>query len=113
VLVGRDNGPTPVELVLHALAACLTAGLANIAAARGVTLTEVRSTVEGDIDLNGILGLNPDVRNGYEQITARLTVKGDAPAETLRKVVEQSRARSAVYDIITNQVPVTIEVDAG
>jgi uncharacterized OsmC-like protein len=113
VLVGRDNGPTPVEFVLHSLAACLTAGLANIAAARGVTLTEVRSTVEGDIDLNGILGLNPAVRNGYQGITVRFTVKGDAPAEKLREVVEQSRARSAVYDIITNSVPVTIEVDAG
>jgi uncharacterized OsmC-like protein len=110
VLVGRDNGPTPVEYVLHALAACLTAGLANIAAARGITLTEVRSTVTGDIDLNGILGLDPHVRNGYQNITVRFTVKGDAPAEKLRALVEQSRARSAVYDIITNQVPVTIEV---
>ncbi len=110
VLVGRDNGPTPVEYVLHALAACLTAGLANIAAARGVRLTEVQSTVSGDIDLNGILGLNPDVRNGYQNITVRFTIKGDAPAEKLRELVEQSRARSAVFDIITNQVPVTIEV---
>ncbi len=110
VLVGRDNGPTPVEFVLHALAACLTAGLANIAAARGIQLTEVRSTVSGDIDLNGILGLNPDVRNGYQNITVQFTVKGDAQAEKLRALVEQSRARSAVYDIITNQVPVTIEV---
>ena len=113
VLVGKDNGPTPVEFVLHALAACLTAGLANIAAARGVTLTEVRSTVEGDIDLNGILGLDPEVRNGYQGITVRFSVKGDAPAEKLRQIVEQSRARSAVYDVITGQVPVTIEVDAG
>ena len=111
VLVGQDHGPTPTEFVLHALAACLTAGLATIAAARRVKLTEVRSTVTGDIDLNGILGLNPDVRNGYQQITVRFTVKGDAPAETLRDIVEQSRARSAVYDIITNQVPVTIEVN--
>jgi uncharacterized OsmC-like protein len=111
VLVGTDNGPTPVEFALHALAACLTAGLANIAAARGVTLTEVRSTVTGDIDLNGILGLDADARNGYEQITVRFTVKGDAPAEKLLELVEQSRARSAVYDIITNQVPVTIAVD--
>jgi uncharacterized OsmC-like protein len=111
VLVGRDNGPTPVEFVLHALASCLTAGLANIAAARGIRLTEVRSTVAGDIDLNGILGLNPEVRNGYEKITVRFTVKGDAPAEKLRALVEQSRARSAVYDIITNRVPVTIEVE--
>jgi uncharacterized OsmC-like protein len=113
VLVGRDNGPTPVEFMLHALAACLTAGMANIAAARGVTLTEVRSTVAGDIDLNGILGLDPSVRNGYQGITVRFTVKGDAPAEKLREIVEQSRARSALYDVITNQVPVTIEVDAG
>ncbi|HZN75194.1 MAG TPA: OsmC family protein [Micromonosporaceae bacterium] len=110
VLVGRDNGPTPVEFVLHALAACLTAGLANIAAARGVRLTEVHSTVAGDIDLNGILGLDPDVRNGYQKITVRFTVKGDAPAEKLREIVEQSRARSAVYDILTNHVPVTIEI---
>jgi uncharacterized OsmC-like protein len=110
VLVGRDNGPTPVEYLLHALAACLTAGLANIAAARGIRLTEVRSTVSGDIDLNGILGLDPDVRNGYQNITVRFTVKGDAPAEKLRQLVEQSRARSAVYDVITGQVPVTIEV---
>jgi uncharacterized OsmC-like protein len=113
VLVGRDNGPTPVEFMLHALAACLTAGMANIAAARGVTLTQVRSTVAGDIDLNGILGLDPSVRNGYQGITVRFTVAGDAPAEKLREIVEQSRARSAVYDVITSQVPVTIEVDAG
>jgi uncharacterized OsmC-like protein len=111
VLVGQDNGPTPVEFVLHALAACLTAGLANIAAARRVRLTEVRSTVTGDIDLNGILGLDPQVRNGYQGITVRFSIKGDAPAEQLRELVEQSRARSAVYDVITNQVPVTIEVD--
>jgi uncharacterized OsmC-like protein len=111
VLVGQDNGPTPVEFVLHALAACLTAGLANIAAARRVRLTEVRSTVTGDIDLNGILGLNPSLRNGYERITVRFTIKSDAPAHKLRELVEQSRARSAVYDIITNGVPVTIEVD--
>ena len=74
-------------------------------------LTEVRSTVTGDIDLNGILGLDPEVRNGYQQITVRFTIKGDAPAEKLRELLEQSRARSAVFDVITNGVPVTIEVD--
>jgi uncharacterized OsmC-like protein len=111
VLVGQDQGPTPAEFLLHALAACLTSGLANIAAARGVKLTEVRSTVTGDIDLNGILGLDAGVRNGYEQITVRFTVKGDAPAEKLREIVERSRARSAVFDVITNGVPVTIDVD--
>jgi uncharacterized OsmC-like protein len=86
VLVGQDHGPTPVEFVLHALAACLTAGLANIAAARQVRLTQVRSTVTGDIDLNGILGLNPDVRNGYQQLTVRFTITGDAPADQLREL---------------------------
>jgi uncharacterized OsmC-like protein len=113
VLVGKDNGPTPVEHLLHALAACLTAGLVNIAAARGVQLTEVHSEVSGDIDLNGILGLDPSVRNGYEKIKVRFTVRGDAPAEKLREIVEQSRARSAVFDVITNSVPVSIEVDAA
>jgi uncharacterized OsmC-like protein len=112
VLVGKDNGPAPVEFVLHALTACLTSGLANIAAARGVNLTEVESTVEGDIDLLGILGLSDDVRNGYEQIKVSFKLRGDDP-EKLRKVVEQSRKRSAVYDIVTNGVPVAIEVDAG
>jgi len=112
VVVGRDNGPTPVEFVLHALAACLTAGLANIAAARGVTLTEVRSTVTGDIDLNGILGLRP-VRNGYQQVGVKFVVKGEASEEVLRAIVEQSRQRSAVYDVITNGVPVDIEVEVA
>jgi uncharacterized OsmC-like protein len=110
VLVGKDEGPTPVEFLLHALASCLTAGMANIAAARKVTLTEVRSTVSGDIDLNGIFGLNPDVRNGYQQVTVNFTVKGDAPDSVLREIVEQSRSRSAVYDVITNGVPVAIDV---
>src|SRR5262249_40969117 len=91
-------------------AACLTAGLANIAAARGVRLTEVKSTVVGDIDLNGILGLNPSVRNGYQNIAVHFTVKGDAPAEVLRGLVEQSRKRSAVFDIITNGVRATMAV---
>ena len=112
VLVGNDNGPTPVEYVLHALAACLTAGLANVAAARGITLTEVESTVEGDIDLLGILGLSDQVRNGYQQIAVRFKVRGDDP-EKLRQVIEQSRQRSAVFDVVTNGVPVSIEVDAG
>jgi uncharacterized OsmC-like protein len=110
VLVGRDQGPTPVEYLLHALAACLTSGLANIAAARGVTLTEVRSKVEGDINLLGILGLSDEVRNGFEQIKVTFTLSGDDP-DKLRKVVEQSRMRSAVFDVITNAVPVSIEVN--
>ena len=113
VLVGTNKGPTPVEFLLHAIAACLTAGLANVAAARGVTLHRVESTVEGDIDLLGILGLSPDVRNGYRQIRVSFTVAGDATPEQLAALVEQSRRRSAVYDVLTNGTDVVIDVNAG
>ena len=110
VLTGKDNGPTPVEFMLVGLAGCLTAGLANIAAARGVTLHSVESTVEGDIDLQGILGLSREVRNGYQQIRVSFRIDADASPEKIRELVAQSQARSAVFDIITNQVPVTIAV---
>jgi len=114
VLTGAGNAPTPVEFVLHALAACLTSGLANIAAARGVALTEVESTVEGDINLLGILGLGKavgqPVRNGYEGIRVSFRIVGDAPDEVLRGLIDQSRSRSAVYDVLTNGVPVEIDV---
>ncbi|WP_409330568.1 OsmC family protein [Trujillonella humicola] len=108
VLVGSGNGPTPVEFLLHAIAACLTAGLVNIAAARGITLHEVTSTVEGDIDLRGILGLSDEVRNGYSGIRVHLEVTGDAGPDELRELVEQSRRRSAVYDVLTNGCPVQV-----
>ena len=92
---------------------CLTSGIANIAAARGVTLTQVSSTVEGDIDLLGILGLSDHVRNGYQQLKVTFHVEGDADDATLRAIVEQSRRRSAVYDALTNPTPVQIEVVTG
>ena len=110
VLVGGNHGPTPVEFLLHAIAACLTSGLANIAAARGVTLHRVRSTVQGDIDLLGILGLSDDVRNGYREIRVSFEVEGDATAEQLAALVEQSRRRSAVYDVLVNGTDVVIDV---
>ena len=84
VLVGSDNGPTPVEFLLHALAACLTAGIANIAAARGVKLTEVSSVLEGEMDVRGALGLSGEVRNGFDNIRVSFQIKGDAPEEKLR-----------------------------
>jgi uncharacterized OsmC-like protein len=112
VLVGEDVGPTPTEFLLHALAACLTSGIANIAAARKVTLTEVSSTITGDIDLMGLLGLDPEVRNGFQGIRVTFRLRGDDP-ERLRQVVEQSKARSAVLDVLTAGVPVSIDVDAG
>lgn len=113
VLVGADNAPLPVEYLLYGLASCITSGIANIAAARGVTLTEVEAKVEGDIDLRGILGLSGDVRNGYDKIRATFTIKGDAPEEKLRQIVEQSKARSAVFDVLTNGVPVDIGINVG
>jgi uncharacterized OsmC-like protein len=112
VLCGEDNGPTPVEYLLHALAACLTAGIANIAAARGVALRSVESRIEGDIDLQGILGLSDEVRNGFESVRASIKVQGDAPAEKLHQVVSQAVARSAVFDILTNGVPVSVTTEA-
>ena len=110
VLVGTNNGPTPVEFLLHAIGACLTSGLANIASARGVTLHRVRSTVEGDIDLLGILGLSDAVRNGYRQIRVSFEIEGDASADVLASLVDQSRRRSAVYDVLVNGTDVVIDV---
>jgi uncharacterized OsmC-like protein len=113
VLVGEDRAPLPVEYLLHALASCITGGIANIAAARGVKLTEVESNIEGDINLLGIFGMSKDVRNGYQGIRASFSIKGDAPPEKLQEIVEQSRARSAVFDVLTNGVPVSMSVNAG
>ena len=112
VLVGEDRAPLPIEYLLHALATCITGGIANIAAARGVTLTDVQSTIEGDIDLLGIFGMSKDVRNGYQGIRVSFSIKGDAPPEKLQEIVEQSRARSAVFDVLTNGVPVSLSVSA-
>jgi uncharacterized OsmC-like protein len=110
VLVGSDQGPTPVEYLLHALAACLTAGIGNIASARKVELHRVESSVEGDIDLQGILGLDPEVRNGFSGVRVRFWVEADASPEVIGEIVEQAVARSAVYDILTNGIPVDVDV---
>jgi uncharacterized OsmC-like protein len=110
VLVGQDNAPTPAEHLLQALGACMTSGMANIAAARGIELEEVTCRIEGDIDLQGILGLSDEVRNGFEDIRVTFHVRGDAEAEQLARLVEQARARSAVYDVLTHGVPVTVSV---
>jgi uncharacterized OsmC-like protein len=110
VLLGRDTGPNPAEALLHALAACLTTSLVYVAAARGVKLTAVESTLEGDMDVRGALGLDDDYRNGFERVRVSFKVTGDAPEEKLREVVERARKRSAVYDIVSNGVPVDVEV---
>ncbi len=113
VLVGDDKAPLPVELVLAGLASCLTSGIGNIASARGVELYSVESTIEGEIDVQGILGLNDEVRNGYQEIRIDFKIEGNAPQEKLEEIVMQSRARSAVFDVITNQVPVQVTVNKG
>ncbi len=107
----RRSAPAPVEWVLHALATCLTAGIGNIASARGIRLTRVESTVEGQIDLRGILGLSKEVRNGFKSVEVSFDIEGDASDEDLEKIVMQAKARSAVFDIITNGVPVAIKVN--
>ena len=111
VLVGADNAPLPVELLLAALASCLTGGIGNIASARGVKLESVESVVTGEMDMQGILGLSDQVRNGYQWINVEFTIKGDAPEEKLRAIVEQSRARSAVFDMVTNGTAVEMTVN--
>ena len=110
ILLGSDTGPNPAEALLHALAACLTTSLVYVAAARGVHLTEVESTLEGDMDVQGALGLSDEYRNGFEQIRVSFHVEGDAPEEKLREVVERAQQRSAVFDMVTNGVPVTVDV---
>ncbi len=106
-----DAGATPVEILLTALASCLTAGVATVAENRGVTLRKVTAQVEGDMDLQGILGIDPAVRNGFSAIRIAFTVDADAMADEIAGIVAQSQKRSAVFDIITN--PTLVEVTVG
>ena len=110
ILLGTDTGPNPAEYLLHALAACLTTSIVYVAAARKVELTSVKSTLTGDMDVRGALGVDEEPRNGFERITASFRVTGNAPEEKLREVVERAQKRSAVYDMVTNGVPVAVEV---
>jgi uncharacterized OsmC-like protein len=110
ILLGSDTGPNPAEYLLHALAACLTTSIVYVAAARKVSLTSVESTLWGDMDVRGALGVDDEPRNGFERIAVSFRVTGDAPPEKLREVVERAKARSAVYDMVTNGVPVAVEV---
>jgi uncharacterized OsmC-like protein len=111
ILLGADTGANPAEYLLHALAACLTTSLVYVATARKVRLTEVQSTLTGDMDVRGALGLSDDVRNGFLHIRASFKVRGEAPEEKLREIVARAQQRSAVFDMVTNGVPVTVEVD--
>jgi uncharacterized OsmC-like protein len=105
-----DKGITPVEFVLVALGGCLTAGIASVAQQRGIQLRSVRASVSADMDLHGILGADPDVRNGFSGVRVDYTIDADAPAEEIAAVVAQSQKRSAVYDVLTNPTAVTVTV---
>jgi uncharacterized OsmC-like protein len=109
VLLGVDTGPNPAEALLHALAACLTTTLVYVAAARKVNLTEVESTLEGDMDVRGCLGITDEVRNGFTNIRVRFRISGDAPQEKLQEIVQRAQARSAVFDMVSHGVPVQVE----
>jgi uncharacterized OsmC-like protein len=109
VLLGKDQGANPVEYVLHALAACLTTSLVYHAAARGIQIESIESRLEGDLDLQGFLGLSDQVRRGYKQIRVNFTIKSDAPAKDLEELTKFS----PVLDIVSNSVPVSIQIEKG
>jgi uncharacterized OsmC-like protein len=110
VFASEDKGITPVEYLLVGLASCLTAGVAAVAQNRGIQLRSVESKVEGKMDIRGILGVDSDVRNGYDDIKVTFKIDADAPKKEIEALVAQSQKRSAVYDAITNPVNVTVEV---
>ncbi len=113
LLLGNDEGPNPAEYLLHALAACLTTSIVYVAAARSVELSEVESAFEGNANLLGALGLSDEVRNGFDNIRVTFTVKGNAPDEKLREIVERAKARSFVFDVVTNGTRVDVDVVTG
>jgi len=110
VFASEDLGATPVELVLCGLASCLTAGVAAVAQNRGIQLRSVEAKLEGAMDIQGILGIDSDVRNGYDDIKVTFKIDADASKDEIEAIVAQSQKRSAVYDVITNPVNVTVEV---
>jgi uncharacterized OsmC-like protein len=110
LFASEDNGATPVEYVLVGLASCLTAGVAAVAQNRQIQLQRVTATLEGDMDVQGILGIDSDVRNGFSDIKVSFDIEADATPDEIRAIVEQSQKRSAVYDIVTNPTNVSVEV---
>lgn len=111
VFAAEDNAPTPVELVLSGLASCLTAGVAAVAQRRGIQLYAVSATLEADMDLQGILGIDDDVRNGFGTIHVHFNIRADASEDDIKALVAQSQKRSAVFDVITNPTSVFVSVN--
>jgi len=110
VFAAEDHAPTPVEIVLSGLASCLTAGVAAVAQHRGIQLHSVKATVEGDMDIQGILGIDDEVRNGFGTIRVNFDIDADASEEDIKALVAQSQKRSAVFDIVTNPTNVFVTV---
>jgi uncharacterized OsmC-like protein len=113
VLFGHNEAPNPAEYLLHALAGCLTLTIVNVAAARKVELHEVSSSLTGVLDARGATGIDDSYRNGFDGIDVTFTISGDASPDKLREVVDRALARSVVYDMITNGVPVTVRADVS
>jgi uncharacterized OsmC-like protein len=111
IFASEDNGPTPVEYVLVGLTSCLTAGIAAVAQNRGIQLRSVTATIEGSMDVQGILGIDRDVRNGFDGIKVKYKIDADATPAEIKALVAQSQKRSAVFDIITNPTDVSVEVN--
>nr|WP_299339893.1 OsmC family protein [Allomuricauda sp.] len=109
ILLGNNEGANPVEFVLHALAGCMTTTLALHAAANGIALEKISSRIEGDLDVQGFLDLDPEVRNGYQRIRVNFDVEGDLTAEDRARLSDFCH-KSPVFDIITNKVPVSLEL---
>jgi uncharacterized OsmC-like protein len=105
-----DNGATPVEFVLVGLVGCLTAGVASVAQHRGIQLRSVTATIEGQMNILGILGADPDVRNGFDAITVRFAIDADASRDDIEALVAQAQKRSAVFDVVTNPTKVLVEL---
>jgi uncharacterized OsmC-like protein len=110
VFAATDNCITPIEYLLVGLAGCLTAGVASVAQNRGIQLRSVEATVEGEHDIRGILGADPDVRNGFNDIKVTFTIDADATKQEIEALVAQSQKRSAVFDALTNPTNVTVNV---
>jgi uncharacterized OsmC-like protein len=108
ILAGHDQAPNPVEHLLHALASCLTTSMVAHAAVRGIAIEELESELEGDIDLNGFLGLDPSVPKGYTEIRARFRVKADPGDVDQIKSLAQF---SPVFNTITEGAKVEVSID--
>ena len=110
VFHAADRAPTPPEIVLSALASCLTGGVASVAQHRDIQINSARAIVEGDIDVQGILGMDPEIRNGFSAIRVTFEIDADASEDDIKALVAQSQKRSAVFDIITNPTNVSVSV---